>query len=177
MRPWKVLREDSVYQAKPWLEVWRQTLRLDDGKIIDDYHRIYFPDYIAVFSETADGRVILLRQYRNGIGSVDLAFPGGSIEPGEQAKDAARRELLEETGYTSDEWQFLGQYSVHSNYGCGKAHFFYAKNAKKKLEPEANDLEATEIVFLTREELRNAITSGKMKALDSAALAGLMKLG
>jgi len=66
-------------------------------------------DWVNVIALTADDRVVLVRQFRAGTAEVCLEIPGGMIDPGEDALAAARRELLEETGYDGGRWQLLGR--------------------------------------------------------------------
>lgn len=68
------------------------------------------PDWVNVIALTAEQQVVMVRQFRHGVGEETWEFPGGLVDPGESAIHAARRELLEETGYFSDDdnWTELG---------------------------------------------------------------------
>ena len=71
------------------------------------------PDWVNVVATTTDGRVILVEQFRYGVGEISLEPPAGIVEPGEESGVTARRELLEETGYGGGRWRYLG--SVQPN--------------------------------------------------------------
>ncbi len=71
------------------------------------------PDWVNVIPLLDDGRVLLVRQWRYGIGAFTLEIPGGMVDPGEAERDAAARELLEETGYAASRWERLGE--THPN--------------------------------------------------------------
>lgn len=172
-RRWQVLSTRLIYAAKPWVELSVQSVRLPDGRIVDDYHQIRLPEYCVVFAETAESQVIVARQYRHGVGAECVTLPAGIIEDVENPLDAMKRELLEETGYAADDWRSLGGYVPHSNYGCGKAHLFAARNARKIKEPCSGDLEESEILLFTQAELFHAISEGRVASLSMIAAVSL----
>jgi ADP-ribose pyrophosphatase len=166
--PWQVLATRDVYSAPPWLTVSLQEVCLPDGRVVNDYHRVQMPDYTVVFAETEDGRVLAERQYKHGIGRVTLTLPAGLVDAGEDALRAAQRELLEETGYTASDWKHLGSFVPNSNYGCGKAHLYSARRARRVADPNAGDLEEIEIILLTRDALLKALGAGQIHSLGIA---------
>ena len=80
---------------------------------------------------------------------------------------------MEETGYEAEEWIELGSYVVDANRGFCKGHFYFAKGARRIQDPDANDLEAYEILFLTKDELLQAVTDGRFAVISWAAAVGL----
>ncbi|MFA6561746.1 MAG: NUDIX hydrolase [Verrucomicrobiia bacterium] len=171
--PWQVLESRKVFAAPPWIRLSRQRIRLPDGRVVDDFHYIHLTDYAIVVAQTPDGRFILERQYKHGVGKVCLTLPAGGVAEGEDPLRAAQRELLEETGYEADSWQCLGRYACNANYGCGNAHIFTARNARRIAEPDSGDLEEMEIVLLEKEELRRALHDGRIAALGAVAAVAL----
>lgn len=171
--PWEVLKSRELYSAEPWITLSLQQVRLPDGRIVSDYHRVQMPDFTVVFVETDEGKVIVERQYKHGIGQVTLMLPAGLIEKEEDPLQAAQRELLEETGYMASEWKPLGSFVPNSNYGCGKAHLYQARDARRVAEPDAGDLEDIEIVLMTRHELLQALGGGLVHAMSVAAAIAL----
>ncbi len=169
IKPWKVLKRRPVYRADPWLAVERQEVELPDGRVVADYHRITLPDCAGVVVQREDGRFLVARQYRHGLGRVSLTLPGGSLNPGESPLAGAKRELREETGYEAPSWKPLGSFVMNANYGCGTMHFFLASGAQPAMAANNDDLEESELVFLTRDELRAAIGSGEVAALAAVA--------
>jgi len=166
---WTVLDRKILLKKRPWLEVAEQRVRLPDGKVVDDYLDIGLPDFVVVFPETTEGDVVMLRQYKHGIGRTSLTLPGGHIDPGEAPADAARRELLEETGYAAGGLAALGCFFVNGNYGCGLAHFFRATDCRPERRPNPGDLEDMQIEVLDLDRVRQALFNGEIGSLPHAA--------
>lgn len=136
-------------------EVAIESVRLPNGRTVDDYYVVRFPDYVLVFAEMSDGTVPLLRQYRHGPRRECLTFPGGAIDDGEAPLEAARRELFEELGLVADNWQSLGTFVTNANQGCNTAHFFHARGCRVAAPPDSDDLEETTVQFFDRASLLN----------------------
>ena len=173
LEPWETLKNQEIFVATPWIEISVQQVRLPDGRVVDDYYQIRLPEYALIFAQTTDGRVIVERQYKHGVGKVCLVLPAGTIEEGEDPLAGAQRELLEETGYTSDDWQLLGSFVAHGSYGCGKAHLFVVRNAQQVAEPDSGDLEDMEIVLMKGEEIVAAVRNGDVDLLGTVAAIAL----
>ena len=169
LQPWEVLKTRDVFVAEPWIRVAVQQVRLPDGRVVDDYYQIRLSDWTLIFAETNDGMVVVERQYKHGLGRVSLTLPAGGIESGETPLAAAQRELLEETGYVSQDWRPLGSFVTHGNYGVGTALIFRAGNARKVAEPNSPDLEETEVLTMTVDELLAAVRDGEVGLLGSMA--------
>ena len=168
-REWKVIEKTSVYDCPPLISVEKQKIKLPNGRIVNDFHYLNLPEYLMVYPITSNGKVLILEAYRHGVGDVTMLFPGGFIDEGETPLYAAKRELLEETGFESTNWKFLGSYVPHSNYGAGKVHIFLATEAKKTREPESGDLEDFQVKFLSPKILEKAIFAGEIDSLSSIA--------
>ena len=164
---WQTTKRTEVFVAEPWIRVFLQEVCLPDGKIIDDYYRIDLLDYVIIVARTIDGKMVLGRQYKQGVGKVSLLLPGGAIKDGETPLLAAQREFMEETGYEAENWQSFGCFVCNANYGCGKAHLFLAKNAKRVAQPDSDDLEDTEIVLMKPGDVINAVCGREMVAMGA----------
>ena len=145
---WRTLSRRIVYTGGPVREVAIEVVALPDGRTIPDYHVVRFPDYALVYAVMRDGTVPMLRQYKHGLRRVCLTFPGGAVDDGESPFEAARRELLEETGCTADAWEPLGAFVNNANQGCNTAHLFRATGCVRLKEPNAGDLEAMTLLFV-----------------------------
>ena len=90
-----------------FLHAFRDTVALPDGGTASREYVVH-PGAVMVIPLLDDGRVLLERQYRYPVQQVMIEFPAGKIDPGEDRLVCARRELLEETGYTAREWAHAG---------------------------------------------------------------------
>jgi ADP-ribose pyrophosphatase len=152
-RAWTVLSRSPLYTGGPIREVAVEQIRLPDGRELSDYYRVTMADFALVFATTEDGRVMMLRQYKHGPGRVCLTFPGGALGDGESPLDAARRELLEETGCVAEQWTSYGAFVTNANQFCNRAHLFRADGCRRVSPPTAPDIERPELVMLAAHEL------------------------
>jgi len=173
MQPWKTLDRSVLLRPNSFLTVEIHKLELPDGRTIDDWYWLETPDFINVLARTVDGRFVCFRQTKYGIQGASLAVVGGFIEPGEEPLCAAKRELMEESGYTADRWLPLGNYRVDPNRGNGIAHLFLALDARPECPPVPGDLEEQELLLLTLEEVEQALLAGEFKALAWATVVAL----
>ena len=169
MKPWKTKTRQTVLDDRPWLMVEHHTVELPDGRQIPNWPWIITPDYINVVALSEDEFFICFRQVKYGIEGTTLGIIGGYVNEGEAPLAAAQRELLEETGYESDDWLTLGSYLVDPNRGIANGHLFLARHAHYVTPRNADDLEEQELLLLTREEIESALEKGEIKVLAWAA--------
>jgi ADP-ribose pyrophosphatase len=165
---WRVVSRDVLLKTSRGIEVAVEHLELPDGRRVNDYLTLIKPDAAIIACETADGGFVALRQYQHGPGRIGLAFPGGLVDEGETPLEAAKRELLEETGYASDEWQLIGSFTRDPNQGYGKEYYFLARGGKPISAKGAQDLEATELVLMSKSELRTTLFDGEVHSVPDA---------
>ena len=172
-KSWVATSQQTLYEYAPYLRLERQTVRLPDGKQVQDYHQIEMPNYCVICPFTVDGKIVMLEGYRHGIGCLTSFLPGGIIEQGENPFVAAQRELLEETGYSSDKWTSLGNYQLHGNYGCGRAYIYKAIDLTKLQKENSGDLEEMHTKHVSVESLEEIIQGGEIQSLSSVAAIAL----
>ena len=165
MKTWKTLARKTILDHSRYLSVEEHVVELPDGRQMPNWPWIITYDYVNVLARTIQGKFICFRQTKYGIEGVSLAPAGGHIEAGEDPLAAAKRELLEETGYQASSWKSLGSYRVDANHGFGMAHLFLAEGAEKIDEPDSDDLEEQELLLLDRGEMHTALLAGDFKVL------------
>jgi ADP-ribose pyrophosphatase len=171
MKPWTTLDRRVEFSAGPIREIARETVQLPDGRIIPDYYTARMGDYALVYAVTIGGKVLMLRQYKHGVGRVCLTFPGGYVAPGEDPSVAAERELIEETGYRGGNVILLGSFVTNANQGCNTAYLFRMDGCRRECEPDSGDLEEMELVEFPPEELLTAARLEEMGVLSYITLA------
>ncbi len=161
MKPWEVLETKLIVDER-WLTLREQRVRLANGHEIERFHLIQGPDWTSVLCVTDASEVVLVRQYRHGIASPSLELPAGVIEPHETAEQAARRELLEETGYSSDDWVCIQNVSTEPARHTTRAHFFCARGARRTQAAAPEATEVIELVKVPLTELRRMAVDGRI---------------
>ncbi|MCP9493153.1 MAG: NUDIX hydrolase [Pyrinomonadaceae bacterium MAG19_C2-C3] len=126
---WEVVKRESVADCRVF-QVRRDTSlhRLDNRA--GQFYVLECPDWVNVIPITVNNGVVMIEQYRHGIGRVTLEIPGGMVDAGESPRDAALRELLEETNYAGDNVVNLG--STHPNPAIenNSIHTFLARDVR-----------------------------------------------
>ena len=173
---WKVHSRHLEVQRQPWLEVFRETIELPDGRLVDDFYSVDMQDFVVVVAITRAGDVVVEKLYRHGAGSVTWSLPAGYVNVGESPLDAGIRELREETGYEAAAWTSLGRFIVDGNRGCGWCNCFLATGAEIVVEPNSNDLADAHVSTMPLERLSELLAVGEVAELASAAALGLASL-
>ena len=143
-----------------FLKVHRDQIRLPDGRT-SNREFIRHPGAVAVLPLFDDGRVLLERQFRYPNDRVFIEFPAGKIDPGEEALASAKRELIEETGYTATDWHFVC--TIHNAIAYSDEHLdlFLARGLTAG-EAQLDDGEFLETFTATIPELLQMVRSGEI---------------
>ncbi|MBU2591025.1 MAG: NUDIX hydrolase [Nitrospinae bacterium] len=120
-------------------------------------------DWVNIVPLTADGNIIVIRQYRFGVERIITEIPGGLVDIGEGHREAAIRELREETGYASDDWVYLGSVEPNPAIHNNRCHHWLAKGIVKVAEAELDEGEDIEVNLISVEELRSQVKSGEIR--------------
>lgn len=157
---WETVEVEQAYGCRVFCLSRRRSRSSRTGEI-HDFHVIESPDWVNIIPITPEGEVVLVRQFRHGIGDVTLEVPGGMMD-GEDPSPlaAARREMQEETGYDSDDVIALG--SIHPNPAIqnNRCHSFLARGVTWKFEPRFDGTEETEVERVPLARIPELIRTG-----------------
>ncbi|ROR03490.1 NUDIX hydrolase [Desulfosoma caldarium] len=136
-----------------------------------DVYVLEAPDWVNVIAVTAKRHVVFVRQWRHGVREETLEIPGGVVEKGDSPETAARRELLEETGYTAELFLCLGFTFPNPAIQDNRCYTFVALNAAPHKDPQPDAMEDIEVVTYAISEIPGFVEQGKIShALIIAAL-------
>jgi ADP-ribose pyrophosphatase len=134
------------------------------------FYWIESPDCVTVLAVTADGSVPLIRQYRPALDRESIELPSGHVDEGEAHEAAARRELLEETGYHAEKLAFLGAVDPDTGRMRARIWCYFARDVVKVAEPDAGE-ERLHNQECTLSDLDQMLRDGRMlHAQDMAAI-------
>ena len=168
---WERLRSERLLQT-PYFALRSDKLRLPGGAVKDPYYVIERPDAAIIFPLTGEGEAVLVRQYRPPLERMELGLPAGLVEEGEKPEAAARRELLEETGFSGDEWEPLGSLASSPSLKDNWAYLFLARGVEEMAPPDPDEHELVETVRVPVGELLGLIRAGEI--VSSSGVAAVM---
>ena len=176
---WKTLKSEYLHKGT-WSTIRVDTCEAPDGKIITPYYVYEFPTWVTALALTEDGKVILEKQYRHGIGQVNFEIPGGCVDDTDASfDDAIARELLEETGYAFSHYEYLGKTCANPSTNNNWMHMYLATGGKLVKEQELDHNEEIEIHLFTIDELKQMLDNNEIiQSMHVTAIyAALRKLG
>lgn len=172
---WEEIRTEHIVQDQ-WIDFRRSAYRFPDGSVFEPFYSYSRRDYVVIVASDEDGNYLCVRQFRQGIKQVTTEFPAGGIErtdgreygPGrsqaaEDALEAAKRELLEETGYVSDNWRFLLTVPSNATIADNYAHIFAAKNCRRLRDQNLDKTEFLNVEKYSADEIQDRIETGRFQ--------------
>lgn len=155
IQPWKKLKDSKVYDG--YRSIIKRTFELPNGKTME-YDIVEGGNFASIAALTEDEEVLLVKQFRPGPERVLMSTPSGYIDANEAPKDAAKRELLEETGYQAEDVFFKKRVTLP--YGIGEQFCFVATGCIEIQGQRLDDTEFIEVITMPlpkfKEKLRNA---------------------
>jgi ADP-ribose pyrophosphatase len=157
VKPWKILSSRHIHK-----NVRIDQCELPDGKVIDGFVLEYH-DWVNVVALTRDKQVVMEKQYRHGIQKTILEIPGGVIDASDDSPlEAARRELLEETGYTSNTFIQVGKVCPNPANQTNTIHSFLALDVEKVAGQALDETEEIDVVLKPLEEIIRMAKNGEL---------------
>lgn len=158
---WKKNNSEFIISNK-WVRLRKDHVTLPNNTEIDDFYVIERPDLVHVIAITEDNQFILERQYRYAIDKNCYEICAGLVEPGETPIAAAKRELMEETGYSGGIWIPYGEYAIDPSNMTDVSYAFVARGVTKKVEQKLDKTEQLSVEIVSYEELVQLIESGSI---------------
>lgn len=171
---WKVNNTEKLIENR-WLTVKKESVDLPNGESIEDFYSVTIPDAAAIVAITDDEKIVLKKEYKHATGEELIEVPAGMFEPEEKDGLAvAKRELLEETGFVSDEWEYLGDTVESSSKLTNRMHIYLATNCKKIAEQSLDKTEELDVMVVPFEKAIEMVMTNEIKCNSSAH--GILKV-
>ncbi len=170
---WEILSSDELY-SHPYFRFRKDRCALPDDRIMPAYYVMEFTDWVNVVPLTDDGKIVLVNQYRHAARQRFYEFPGGTLEPGgsdETPEGAARRELLEETGFEATHMNYLGLHYPNPGLQDNRMHVFLGTGCRHVAAPKLDSYEDLEVELVDVQDFMQCIEQGRpMHSLMMASL-------
>jgi ADP-ribose pyrophosphatase len=176
---WKKLSSEYLFRDT-WFTVRKDVCEKPDGNIVDPYYVYEFPTWVSALALTADNQVLMVRQYRHAIEDTVLEIPGGCVDDTDPGfEKAIARELMEETGYEFDKYEYLGKISPNPSTNTNWMHMFLATGGRKVGDQSLDHNEDIEVVLVSIDELKKLLRErGIVQAMHfTTIMYALEKLG
>ncbi len=165
---WELVGSEYLFN-RPWLTVRRDTVRLPNGTVHPEYYVLEYPKWINVIAITPEGKFVMVKQYRHGLGIVATELCAGVVEEGEEPLDGAKRELLEETGFGGGEWELSMVISANPGSQNNLAYCYIARDVTRQSEQHLDKTEDIRVELLDESEVYDMLLHDNLKQALMAA--------
>ena len=163
IRPWIIHRQTVIDERGPFKIVSSVRENPRNGFMVD-FLRVECVDWVFTIPVTPEGDIVLVRQYRQGIDDVCIELPGGCVDPDStDYKADAKRELEEETGYTSNSFESLGTFHPNPGMMPVTCHVYIANNVKLNGSQTLDSGEDIEVMLVPMPRVLDMIHKGQIK--------------
>ncbi len=169
MNPERLSRK-TIYESQ-WVNLYLDKVRFPNGIILDDFHLLDFPHAaVVMLAENADGALPFVQVFRYATGSMEWELPAGRMEEGESEIETARREVLEETGYSSSDHRLI--YTFLPIDGIGNLVFHVVRCRALERVREYDHDEVSAVKWCRRDEVRQMVKERRVR--DGLTLIALL---
>lgn len=178
LQAWKTLSSKLVFD-NPWYRLRQDTVQLPDGSIMDDYFVSERDDVAVIFAVTKDQKALTVTQYKHGAGIILKELPAGFFKKEEDPLAAAKRELLEETGYASEKWTLLAITRDNPTKDNNQFYLFLAEDCVQKAEQHLDPSEEIQVDLVEVSNLPALVYDGTIHvhSMISTIFLGMRQLG
>ncbi len=171
---WQSLEEKTLLET-PVFDIKRRRAILNRENLEGAFYLIQAPAWVNILATTEDGRVILVEQYRHGIEEPTIEIPGGVVDQNENPQKAARRELLEETGYRVQRLHYLGKVSSNPALFTNYTHMYWGEDCRRHQSASTDRHEFIKTHLMPEDTFFERVKNGEIHhALVVAAAARYM---
>jgi len=174
---WKRLNRKTIYDT-PYMKVYEDTVQTPQGVIVDDYSLTKKPDVVMIVTTDTENNLIIEKEYKYAANKTFFTIPAGHMEEGESPLEAAKRELLEETGYGNGEFTLISTLYEYPTKDMHKVYVVRATNVELISEKKWDETESLEVYKMTIPELKAFVLTDDAWAISSViasfAVCGLL---
>jgi 8-oxo-dGTP pyrophosphatase MutT (NUDIX family) len=160
LHTWELLSDESVYSCRIFT-LRRERSRFSRDDVEHDFHLLDCPEWVNIIPLTAANEVVMVRQFRHGTHDYTLEVPGGMVDAEDPSPlVAARREMIEESGYDSDDVRPLGVIHPNPAIQGNRCHTFIAHDVRPCVQPKFDSTEETEVALVPLASVPDLIKDG-----------------
>ena len=173
---WEEIKTEHIVKDE-WIDFRKSAYRFPDGSVFEPFYNYSRRNYVVIVASDTEGRFICVRQFRQGIKEVTTEFPAGGLErkdgkeygaagklsASEDSLEAAKRELMEETGYESDEWTHLLTGPSNATIADNYAYLYMAENCRRVAGQSLDETEFLNVELHTEDEIEELIAKGEFQ--------------
>jgi 8-oxo-dGTP pyrophosphatase MutT (NUDIX family) len=158
---WPTIETKKIIKGRIF-EYFQVTRQSPVSKEIGTFDIIKCANWVNVIALTPDKKIVLIKQYRHGTDEYTMEIPGGAINRDEDPVIGAKRELEEETGYTSNNWKSICKVEVNPAFMTNTCETFIAVDAIKTSEQNLDPFEEIEVFLEDLDNLERLVKNGKI---------------
>lgn len=160
LKLWRLVKSKYLLKSR-WLNVRADTCLTSNGTVIDPYYVLEYPDWVHMVIVDNESKILVTQQYRHAAKAISLGLPAGTVEKADESPlAAAKRELLEENGYTGN-FTLVGVTTPNPATQTNSIYVFLVTNPEKIAEPQADPTEEITAEFITQKQLWKLINQSK----------------